>query len=128
MCLVLYVLYAHSDKELSFIVVLFYSRADKHEKVQPIVPVCTACEWQSSDSKPPVLPAGPSPAPSAITSWLLPLCNHNRSSQLFYCPGHTCCQFSGVFLAATASHFFDICIHRCLPLGEIFQQLAINTL
>lgn len=65
------------------------------------------------------------PPTSALTGWILLICNCNRLSQLIPLPREC---LSPVLWGLFGSHsqlFLDNYIHRCLPLGKIFQQLAI---
>lgn len=116
-CLEPYMFSSIFYKVLDIIIVLFYSWVNKHEKVQLTVQDCTAQEWESSDSDPTILTAGfpispPLPLPVGYCLFVTATILHS----LFHCPEHTCCQL-----------FLNNFIHRCLPLGKVFQQLAINT-
>lgn len=94
-------------KELGCIIVLFYGRGNKHEKVQLIVWICIARVWWSLDPQPTILITGPSP-PSILCSWLLVIRSCHHSSQLILLSGEYLLPSVKVFLAVTVSRFWTV--------------------
>ena len=66
-----------------------------------------------------------SPPCSALASWLLLICNCNHLSQLIPLPREYLLLVLWGLFGSHSQLFLVNYIHRCLPLGKIFQQLAI---